>query len=453
MHRLLWKIFLSFWAALLVFAGVTMFAASHFLESARRQELSSPFERLRGYVVAGQHIGEIDGIEGLKRWLIDLDGREIVPLLLVDREGRDLLGRRVPERVAARIAREANGTPLRPGAHRFAIMLPDQTEYRLIPDFQDITLTRVLRRPRVILLPIVVATLVSGLVGFALARYVTTPIDQLRRATEAYAAGDLDRRVAPALGSRKDEIAELARASDRMAQRLKELMASQRRLLSDISHELRTPLARLQVALGLARQRSGTGAATELDRIETEAEHLNELIGQILSLVRLDVRDKSLEREPVDLADLVAAVAADANFEAAAVDRRVEVTGPGATISGNPALLHSALENVVRNAVRHTAAGTAVAIALEPDAERVRIRIRDRGPGVPEDVLPRLFQPFVRVDDARNRASGGFGLGLAIAQKAVHLHGGDIHAYNAADGGLCVVMELPLAAAGAPTEV
>lgn len=451
MRSLFWKIFLSFWAALLLFAGVTMFAASHYIERARQQELS-PFERLRDYVAAGQRIGEIDGTEGLKRWLIDLDSREIVPLLLVDRDGRDLLDRRVPERIAARIAREGNGAPLPPGAHRFVIVLPDRTEYRLIPDFQDITLGRVLRRPRVILLPLAVAMLVSGLVGLALARYVTTPIDQLRRAAEAYAGGNLDRRVAPALGSRKDEIAELARASDHMAQRLKELMASQRRLLSDVSHELRSPLARLQVALGLARQRGDGAIATELDRIETEAEHLSELIGQILSLVRLDVRDQSLGREPVDLAELVATVAADANFEAAAVDRRVEVTGSGATISGNPALLHSALENIVRNAVRHTAAGTAVAIALEPDAGRVRIRIRDRGPGVPQDVLPRLFEPFVRVDDARNRASGGFGLGLAIAQKAVHLHGGEIEARNAPDGGLCVVVELPLPAAGAPVE-
>jgi two-component system sensor histidine kinase CpxA len=155
----------------------------------------------------------------------------------------------------------------------------------------------------------------------------------------------------------------------------------------------------------------------------------------------------------VDLAELAATVAADANFEAAAVDRRVEVAGAGATIPGNPALLHSALENIVRNAVRHTAAGTAVTIALEPDTELMRISIRDHGPGVPNDMLPRLFEPFVRVDDARNRASGGFGLGLAIAQKAVHLHGGDIQAYNAADGGLCVVVELPLPAAGAPMAV
>jgi signal transduction histidine kinase len=452
MHRLFWKIFLSFWAALLVFAGVTMVAASHYVESARQQELSSPFERLREYVVAGQHVGEVDGIEGLKRWLTDLDGREIVPLLLIDRNGRDLLDRRVPERIAARIEREAGGAPLRPGARRFAIVLPDQTEYRLIPNFQDITLGRVLRRPRVMTLPIVVATLVSGLVGFTLARYVTTPIDRLRRAAEAYAAGNLDRRVAPTLGSRKDEIAELARASDHMAQRLKELIASQRRLLSDISHELRSPLARLQVALGLARQRSGA-PQPELDRIESEAEHLNELIGQILSLARLGAGVDAIEHEPVDLAELAATVAADANFEAAAVDRRVEVAGAGATIPGNPALLHSALENIVRNAVRHTAAGTAVTIALEPDTELMRISIRDRGPGVPNDMLPRLFEPFVRVDDARNRASGGFGLGLAIAQKAVHLHGGDIQAYNAADGGLCVVVELPLPAAGAPMAV
>lgn len=454
MHRLFWKIFLSFWAALFVFAGVTMLAASHYIEHARRsQEVSNPSARLRDYAATGQRIGARYGAEGLKKWLADLDRREIVPLLLIDRDGHDLLGRRVPERIAAHVEREASDPPrARARARRFRIVLADRTEYRLVPDFQDITLGRVLQRPRVIFLPIVVATLVSGLVGFALARYVTAPIDRLRQATEAYAAGNLDGRVAPALGSRRDEIAELARASDHMAQRLKELIASQRRLLSDISHELRSPLARLQVALGLARQRTDGTAIAEFDRIEREAEHLNELIGQILSLARLEASVGPIESEAVDLAELLTTVTADANFEAAAVNRRVEAADvAAATIMGNTALLHSALENIVRNAVRYTAEGTTVTVSLKRDAERVLIEIRDHGPGVPEDRLPRLFEPFVRVDDARNRGSGGFGLGLAIAQKAVRLHGGEVSAHNVPGGGLRVVVALP-ATVSAPAQ-
>ncbi len=450
MHRLYWKIFLSFWAALILFAGATMYAASHFLDRLReQQEITSPFERFRSYAADGQRIAERDGVEVLRKWLAALDRSEVVPLFLVDRDGHDLLDRPVPERLVERLTREANHPPP-PGAepHRLFIVLPDRNEYRLMPDFQAVTLGRVLRRPRVIALPIVVAAIVSGLVCLLLARYLTAPIGRLRRATEAYAAGDLNPRVAPTLGSRRDEIADLARAFDHMAQRLQELMTSQRQLLSDVSHELRSPLARLQVALGLARQRADGRATAELDRIESETEHLNDLIGQLLSLSRLEAGVMKPEREPIDIGEILAAVAADADFEARANNRRVEVAKVAPTlIRGDAALLHSAIENIVRNAVRYTAENTVVRLSLDrtdgpPDG--LTICIRDYGPGVPEEMLPRLFEPFVRVDDARDRSRGGFGLGLAIAQKAIHLHGGEVVARNEPDGGLSVIITLPI---------
>ncbi len=452
MHRLFWKIFLSFWAALFLFAGVTIFAASHFLDRMREQEqVTSPFERFRHYAAEGQRIVERDGVDGLRKWLSSLDRSEIVPLLLLDPEGHDLLGRPVPERLVQRLAREAvRPPPPRAELHRLFIVLPDHSEYRLMPDFQAVTLGRILRRPRVIALPIVVAAIVSGLVCLLLARYLTAPIGRLRRATEAYAAGDLNPRVAPTLGSRRDEIADLAGAFDHMAQRLQELMSSQRQLLSDVSHELRSPLARLEVALGLARQRADGRATTEFDRIEREAEHLNELIGQLLSLSRLESGVMKPEREPIDIGEILAAVAADADFEARANNRRVEVARVAPTvIQGDAALLHSAIENIVRNAVRYTAENTLVRLSLDrsdarPDA--LTIRIRDYGPGVPEEMLPRLFEPFVRVDDARDRTRGGYGLGLAIAQKAIRLHGGEVTARNEPDGGLSVVITLPVSA-------
>ncbi|MHB8535701.1 MAG: ATP-binding protein [Sulfuricaulis sp.] len=453
MHRLFWKIFLSFWAALFLFAGVTIFAASHFLDSMREQEqVTSPFERFRHYAAEGQRIAERDGIEGLRTWLSALDRSEIVPLLLIGRDDQDLLGRPVPERLAQHLAREASRPRelQRIRSHRLLIVLPDHVEYRLIPDFQAVTLGRILRRPRVIALPIVVAAIVSGLVCLILARYLTAPIVRLRRATEAYAAGDLNPRVAPTLGSRQDEIADLARAFDHMAQRLQELMTAQRQLLSDVSHELRSPLARLEVALGLARQRSDGRATAEFDRIEREAESLNDLIGQLLSLSRLESGVMKPEREPLDIGEILAAVAADADFEARANNRRVELAQVAPTmIQGDAALLHSALENIVRNALRYTAENSVVRLTLEragtaPD--KLTIRIRDHGPGVPDDMLPRMFEPFVRVDNARERARGGYGLGLAIAQKAVRLHGGEVTARNEPDGGLSVVITLPVSA-------
>ena len=455
MYRLFWKIFLSFWAALILFAAATILAASHYLDQTRtRNEATSPRERMQRYVAEGQRIADRDAVDGLKAWLRQLDRREVVPWLLVDRGGEDLLGRPVPARVVQRLARHAERPRRFRGRFwpRPVIRLPDQSEYFLIPDFQSVTLGRVLQRPRVIALPLIVAAIVSGLVCFLLTRYLTAPIGRLRRATDAYAAGDLSERVAPTLGSRKDEIADLARAFDRMAQHLQELMSSQRQLLSDVSHELRSPLARVQVALGLARQRAEGRAEAEFDRIENETERLNELIGQLLSLSRLEAGVTPASNEPVDVAELLAAVASDADFEARAGNRRVEITKTAPIhIQGNTELLHRALENIVRNALRYTPEDPAVELSIDQDQkepDNILIKIRDHGSGVPEEMLPRLFEPFVRVGDARDRASGGYGLGLAIAEKAVRLHGGKLLARNAPDGGLCVTIALPASPQG-----
>jgi two-component system sensor histidine kinase CpxA len=448
MHRLFWKIFVSFWAALVLFAGATILTASHYLERARAEQgAASPRERLVRHAAEAQHIADQYGAAGLREWLRELDRREPIPFLLIDRAGTDLLGRTVSPAMLARLARDAERPRHMHGGPRLRaeIRLPDGSEYLLIPDFQGVTLGRVLDRPRVIALPLVVAAVVSGIVCFLLASYLTAPLGRLRRATEAYAAGDLSTRVAPTLGTRKDEVAELARSFDHMAQRLQELMTGQRQLLSDVSHELRSPLARLQVALGLARQRAEGRAGAELDRIEREVERLNDLIGQLLSLARLESGVTEPAQEAVDLAELLTRVAADADFEARVRNRHVEVvkTMP-ATVRGDARLLQSALENIVRNAAHYTAEGTSVTLTLEADPQQLRIMVQDHGPGVPEEMLRRLFEPFVRVGDARDRASGGYGLGLAIAQKAIRLHGGDVSALNARGGGLLVTVKLPV---------
>jgi two-component system, OmpR family, sensor histidine kinase CpxA len=234
-----------------------------------------------------------------------------------------------------------------------------------------------------------------------------------------------------------------------MAARLQDLMEAQARLLHDISHELRSPLARLSVALGLATQRSGPQALGALERIEREANRLNELIGRLLILARLEGGEDGLRRGEVSMDELVRDVAVDADFEAQSRHCRVVcVIQDEITVLGNASLLHSAVENVVRNAMRHTREGTEVEIRLACESaescEQAVVRVTDHGPGVPEDALEKLFRPFYRIDDARGRQTGGVGLGLAITERAVRLHGGSVRAANRPQGGLMVEIRLPL---------
>ena len=238
-----------------------------------------------------------------------------------------------------------------------------------------------------------------------------------------------------------------------MAERIESLVMSQHRLLGDISHELRSPLARLSVALGLARQNAGeaTPAITSAhNRIEREIERLNELIGQLLTLTRLETDAERLETARIDLRELVNLIVEDADFEARNRNRNVRLlTDEECHVTGNAELLRSAIENVVRNAVRYTAEHTSVEVALRCSSigdPGVRISVRDHGKGVPEEALTEIFRPFYRLTEARDRQTGGTGLGLAIAERAVCLHGGTVRATNASDGGLVVEIKLPAAA-------
>ena len=292
-----------------------------------------------------------------------------------------------------------------------------------------------------------------GLIGagfcYWLARYLTSPVSKLREATQSLARGNLKVRVSPRMGTRRDELTSLAKDFDVMAEQIEALIESQRRLLGDISHELRSPLTRLNVALELARQRAGSEATSALERIQREAESLNEMIGQLLALTRLETGTLHDERTQVDLVNLVRDIAADADYEARSRNRSVVVhTVETCIVIGNQELLRRAINNVVRNAVHYTQERTAVEIDLstqtdEAGKSNVVITIRDHGLGVPEDSLTKIFEAFHRVDEARDRESGRTGLGLAIAQRAVRLHGGSIAATNAADGGLIVTLSLP----------
>jgi signal transduction histidine kinase len=294
--------------------------------------------------------------------------------------------------------------------------------------------------------------LMGGLFCYGLARYLTSPVTKLRAATRELAHGNLNARVVPALGGRRDELASLAADFDEMAEKIQSLLDSQRRLLGDISHELRSPLARLNVALELARQRSGETAQSALERIQREAETLNEMIGQLLALTRLESGAEEIRKIEFDLALLVREIVTDADFEARARNRSVKLgSATMAIVNGVPNLLRRAIENVIRNAVHHTAEATQVEIDLLQSPERINganekavsIVVRDHGSGVPVEALAEIFRPFYRVDEARDREAGGVGLGLAIAERAVRLHGGTITASNAEGGGLIVRIRLP----------
>ena len=297
----------------------------------------------------------------------------------------------------------------------------------------------------------------SGLICYGLVRYLTAPLVSLRAATGRLAAGDLTARTHAIERKRRDEVADVGRDFDLMAERIESLVLSQQQLLGDISHELRSPLSRLSMALALARRYNEnrpdeTQMSAVLERIGYETTQLNTLIGQLLELARLETEAKSADAEPLQLDELVREVVENADFEARENGSGVRLVKiEPCRIIGSRALLWSALENVIRNAVRYAAAGTQVEVSLQqencadcPEKMAAIIRVRDWGPGVPEEELGQLFRPFYRVADARDRESGGVGLGLAITERAVDAHGGSVVASNAQGGGLLVEISLPL---------
>ncbi|TAK81234.1 MAG: HAMP domain-containing protein [Betaproteobacteria bacterium] len=435
MGRLFWKIFLAFWLALVVAAvstGTVVWLQHGAADAAPKEFVAGP----RGGMDMAAAMLRDDGVEALRGWM--QHRRHPAPIYVVDEAGRDVLGRPVPEAARAR-AREIvrrRGESFRarsvvsPGGERYLLFAPPMPGMRLPP--------RPLLQPWQL---IAIGLLTSLVFSAALAWYLARPIRSLRSAFDGVAAGRLETRVSPKIGSRRDEIADLGRDFDRMAGRLQSLIDAQRRLLHDVSHELRSPLARLHAAIGLARQ-DPQKLEPSFERIEREAARLDELVGEVLTLARLEGGTASGPEETVDLADLVADIAEDARFEAQAAGREVALdSAEQVLVRGRAELLHRAVENVVRNAVKHTLPGTTVEMKLSSAGGRALLGVVDRGPGIAPGEAERIFEPFYR----GAAAPGGFGLGLAIAQRAVVAHGGTIRAENAEGGGLRVEIELPLA--------
>ena len=424
------------------------------------------------YAQAAAEIYERDGQNDLAVYTDRLRREANIQIFLFNRELEELSGRRMPAGAPALAQRAfdarlpefaANGPA--PLLARPAIT-PSGEQYVLVAELP----------PRLPpphwydhALHLLIIILIGASFCYWLAKYLTSPVAKLRAATQELAGGNLSVRVAPSLGNRRDELTLLGADFDLMAAQIESLLKSQRRLLGDISHELRSPLARLNVALELARQRAGPEAMSALERIQREAENLNEMIGQVLALTRVETGAGELRRNQFDLARLVREIAADADFEARNRNRSVRIiSDESCTISATEELLRPAIENVVRNAVQHTAEGTEIEIQLrvgsgvacrnqpaekpareeevDPDsaARCAIITVRDHGEGVPETALAEIFRPFYRVDYARDREAGGVGLGLAITERALRLHGGTVTAANASDGGLLVTITLPI---------
>ncbi|MEF8724102.1 HAMP domain-containing protein [Candidatus Accumulibacter phosphatis] len=465
MGRLFWKSFFAFWLALLL-AGVGV-GSVVWLHRQAEAEAEAEFAAVPALPGGPRAAGMLDAAEVFLRRGDPQMMREVLrewaeapgkaQLFVVDEGGRDLFGRELPDELRAALASgEFRRGPLS-GARR--VLARDGQTYTLLARHERPGgRARMAHRERPsAALPIFAGLLASLAFSAALAWYVAKPIRSLRGAFRAVSEGHLETRVQPSMGKRRDELADLGRDFDRMAQRLQAQIHSQRRLLHDVSHELRSPLARLHAAIGLARQ-SPEKLEMTLERIERESLRLDELVGELLTLSRLEAGTPGAPPETIDLMEMVASIADDAGFEAEASGRRVHFSGAGevtAAVQGE--LLYRAVENVVRNAAKYTVAGSTVEVQARRllEGEELatlgtsgasgvfEIVVSDRGPGVPEADLEAIFEPFYRADN--NAGTIGYGLGLAIAQRALLAHGGQVRARNRSDGGLEVTLSLPLA--------
>ncbi len=325
---------------------------------------------------------------------------------------------------------------------------------------------------REILPRLLIGLIISVLVTFGITMVITRPIGSLREAARQLAAGNLRARAKWPKGGKNpetgDELWGLVYDFNEMAERLESLVDAQMLLLRDVSHELRSPLARLSVALELAREEAQPGMEEQLDRIERETGRLNSLIGQLLSLSHLESTTRLPDRLRVSLRDVVAELLPDMDYEAQRRNCAVSFAGPRQAdaepadrnpanakktepgdVLGNPELLGRAVENVIRNAIAYTAEGTSVEIQLFEEnrlgSHFAVLQVKDCGPGVPEAALKSIFRPFYRLDLSRQRSTGGYGVGLAITERAIRLHGGAVTARNSKEGGLIVEMRLPVA--------
>lgn len=293
---------------------------------------------------------------------------------------------------------------------------------------------------------LILALFISALICYLLSCYLTHPLRSLRMAARSLATGNLHTRVSRFRGHYKDEIAELSTDFNLMAEQLEALISSKERLLQDISHELRSPLARLNIAIELGKTKTHPLAEKEFNRMEVECVRLNALIGEILDFARLDKSTSSLHRTLTNMPHLLKEIIHDANYEFGGASERIQVgVIEPCSLLIDERLIRRGIENIVRNALHYSPIEQPVILSLYHNAtqDQVYIDIKDNGPGVPLCQLEKIFNPFYRVDTSRTKHTGGYGLGLAIASRAVALHEGQLFATNHPKGGLLVRMIVP----------
>jgi signal transduction histidine kinase len=440
------KIFV--WFTVTFALSLVGYVVTSMLLSAQLADREWPMPRLHAmFANDARRAFEEGGSSRLAEYLAQLDSHSDAEHFLVDARGRDLVSGEDRSGLLAQRTLRPRGRgrfiwpgllwvvwrPAREGPQVLVYSTRDRA-YRLI--------TVVPIRPRFgtfdSLVYFLWLPLLIGAFCYLLAVHLASPLRGLRRVLEKFGQGDLGVRYHLA---RRDEIGELATAFNRMADQITTLLSAERRLLQDVSHELRSPLARLGFAVELAK--TSADRETSLARIHKEADRLNHLVDELLQLTRAEGDPGARNLEDVDLSKLLQELVADCVLEADAAGCRLTFTGDRAVIvTGDRELLRRACENIVRNAIRHAPRGSEVEVQLARQGDRAEIAVRDHGPGVPREALSDIFKPFYRVEGDRDRSSGGIGLGLAIARRAVELHQGHVTAFNASPG-LVVVVEFP----------
>lgn len=457
MPKLFWKIFLWFWVAVLIVDAAVIFAivsTPSASEETRFREFPPSMMPSQAQKIADLFEGQPS--KAFSEYLGELDRTADIHFRLYRPDGSDVLGRSTDDTTRGWIADASKGdAALFFRRHGSPLVLQptrgsSEATYVLSAEPASLPFALLMRggiRTQILRLSLV--ALAGALVCLVLAHRFASPILHLQSISRRIATGDFSARVSPALTTGRDEIADLSKDFNIMAEQIETLLHSQTQLLQAISHEMRSPLVRLTLAVGLAKANSTLPSDGLLDRIETEAERIEQMLSQLLTLARLDGGGGSFPRKPVELSLLLSEIVSDASFEGSATKRSVILAdAEPCLVHGSHALLRSAIENVVRNAVRYTPPESTVEVSLGLAKTQGKnfavIHVIDEGPGVPTAELSQIFKPFYRVSSARERETGGIGLGLAITERAVHLYGGTVSAKSRLEGGLDVLIRLPV---------
>lgn len=458
MTRLYWKIFgflllAQLTAIVTISAGFWIHHHNRALNS-EGIEISPPARTvIQSASATLKHGGKTALLSLLDEW----QHRHMPKVFAVDNHGKELLNRdyspqafaTAKKLVQAAETKSVNAVALSDG-ETITLFVPESGHSRHGPPHRmgqhdrppPAPLLRPLRSRRLPFWPITASVLVSLLFAAIIARYFSKPIHVLHTAFDKGAKGDLTSDVSDQMGNRSDAFSDLGKNFDSMASRLSKLLMGQKRLLNHVSHELRSPLSRIQIAIGLAKQNSDK-IPSSLDRIQLESERMDQLIGELLQLSKLESGVSALNKEKVNLSHLLQDMLDDASFEAA--EKQVTVNSDlesNCLLSCDAELIYRAIENIVRNAIKYTHPETQIYVSLKRVNAQLRIEVIDQGAGVADSALEEIFHPFVRTNHAQPKH--GYGIGLALAKQVIEAHAGIIKAENnTGQAGLKITIFLP----------